>query len=380
MSPCNTRFSLIAATTPASGAFRSAVLFYIDEGGASPNTGNFVPAGAQTITRGGGVQAFVTVGYDLNRTGALTWTGPNEYKMQCRAATLDFTASGTNGKRNSPAAIAESYYPVVSGEHFETGNPFNFKLVDGFTGPYSLIRYEVRRIGLTGSAIATGKAIECPYTFPVSSAGYDHYVRFYADCNDNGTHQANEPYYNSAIFSVQSVKTWTLVTKKTDHSYIVNVTLPHVQAWFDASAAVAMRKDHADDRRACVAFTLTNWGVVPVSPTNAPDPVASFQDADVHSMSTAPVREVTIVSHITAGGGAGGLAWYSHSPPRMILSWWERQVTDIPPVHEFLHALGLEPPNGLNNGNHSTDPTNMMYGAANPASVRLRADQRDTLD
>jgi hypothetical protein len=176
---------------------------------------------------------------------------------------------------------------------------------------------------------------------------------FYLDCNGNGQLDAFESIISSPIFYVQNKKVSTFNTVYS--SELAAPTLNQVSSYYKSAADVALKRDSADDWRACVQFNLGTLG-----PGTGPDPVDLHWWSGNYDDWTEQEHDVTLVEVLE---GAIGFTYTG----KILIDW------DDGPHDTFTHEVGHK--EGL--GHNDTDTRNIMHTDAPSPTTRLTEGEAD---
>jgi hypothetical protein len=127
---------------------------------------------------------------------------------------------------------------------------------------------------------------------------------------------------------------------ETSTAIVPGITLGQVQTAINSSVDYALRKDSADDWRACVELNVSSYATYNPSAAR-PDPINSqvLQQTHIINMNNGTISFVN--QHTFARGCATG--GEDADLRRIIIDWNGKWVDSI--VHEFGHNRGLNHPN-----------------------------------
>jgi len=282
---------------------------------------------------------------------------------------VDITQFPIESKRDVTGALAESYYPVKANEHYETGNPFKFQLdLDSWAEPIDL-RHEMWDTDGFNQQLVDGNGGDFTYTFQSGTeAEGDVLVRFYIDNNGNLDYDSGEPTNNADEFWVQQRKEYVFDVDYS--SKLGTLTLSNVQDGFDNAAAVLLKKNSANDYRACVTFAVNSLTQF-TADENRPDPA---DDADKRALHYDAASDIALVQKIE-----DDVVGYcrNNNLDEIILDWEDPDGVEARDIaHEIGHGVGLH---------HHEDIENVMYGSpiglvGDQYGTQLTASQADTYD
>jgi len=274
-------------------------------------------------------------------------TTPSDYKTvsaECgntvtvNVQVVDITQFAIQSRRDVAGAMAESYYAVKAAEHYETGNLFRFRLrLDNWTEPIDL-RYEMWDTDGFDDQLVDGAGDEFSYTFQSGTESEGKvFVRFYIDTNGNLDYGSGEPKNETAEFWVQACEEYSIDVQYSN--LIGALTKATVQTKFTEAANLLLRKDSANDWRACVKFTVNNFSQF----TATGDDTGDHPDPCTYNSRTQCAKhyneaDVTFLDTLT---GAGGVCWDNDWHKVLIewntTSWLYRAI-----AHEHGHGVGLQ--------------------------------------
>jgi len=198
---------------------------------------------------------------------------------------------------------------------------------------------------------------------------------FFADADNDGTHDPEEAIVESATFIVAPAKTWgftfdvspVLVMNGQEFYGKTNPEITDlVQAEADRSLALARKKDSANDIRAAVAIALTPTTAF-FSGASLPDPVIKDEeDGHYHNM---PDDHIRFVNEYTGGTGVT-LNWAMLGYGKAIIIDWTAHRPST-----YAHELGHYTISTDELLSHHALLTNIMFGEANDSSKELEIDQ-----
>ena len=212
---------------------------------------------------------------------------------------MDLSTLDINSRRTSTPT--ENYYAVKADEHYEIGGTFSFQLdLDDWTEPIDL-KYELWDTDWWNDLFASGTGDTCSYTFASGDDG-DVIIRYYIDTNGDDERDWGEPTHTSEEFWVQECKAFNLDVEYSDKISDSNATIEaNIVAAFANAESRVLRKDSADDYRACVDFTVDSKSEFTADEDTRPDPVDADdeEECELHM----DVCEFTVVETLYNAGG-----------------------------------------------------------------------------
>ena len=311
------------------------ILFDIEGTGATPSKGSFNGEGKVNITIPNSVSTALIykfyVGCDVNNNDILD---VEERQLSLKSTFITFNGLAKAQRVSVPT---ENLYPVKNDEHFEVGGEFKFVIELSNGVDSSRIRYQLWDQDGIDDMLTEGDGNSFDYRFGTGVDEGDVYVRWFCDANDNETLDAGESFLVSEDFYVKQKVIHTFSAQISNS--LLGINLAQVQVRYNTGARLALKKDSANDWRACIAFNVTG-GAVFVSTLSSgarPDPtsgVSPFLDEWKH---WAAHDGLSVIS------GSNGM--YTGIAPlgggfKMILVWPEANANTA--IHEFGHSRGLE--------------------------------------
>ena len=329
--------------------------------GATPATGEFGTDPRPLIHPGwAGSLHMVKAGIDTDGDGFLDG---DEETHSFRIIVIDWDHPSTKilAQRTEPVELEESLFPIKSGEMFEVGSTFRFKLDGLYVGDPSMVRWELWDKDNTDELIDTDRAASFEYSFSSTALELGSTrVRFYIDRDDNEDFDIIfEKQMWSSTFEVVNLNTvnftydisskLTAANKPFEDKTLTEIT-EQVQDAADTSIKWVRVKHSATDYRAAVALNLTPLGTGIFDATVLPDPVAEADEAT--HWSDMPDNHIRFVLVEEEGNGVAEPVGLFSVGDEMIVEWGVQSTTI---VHELGHIL-------LNDRGHESDNKNIMFG------------------
>ena len=231
----------------------------------------------------------------------------------------------------------EEYYPVKADEHYEVTGTFDFRLPIAPRPTPANLRYELWDTDWWNCTLAEGPGASCIYQFQGGEDQGDVRERFYTDWDGDHDFDSGEPKNDSPEFWVNNLYEYHL---DVDYSSLLGTLdrLTDVQPRFTAAANLGLKKDNADDYRACVKFTIDTLARVTfISPRL--DPAPTQDDWDAHF--DAPC-DMTLLQGIYYNPETGerylGVANLGHTD-EIIYDWDDAENETL--IHEIGHGKNL---------------------------------------
>jgi len=247
---------------------------------------------------------------------------------------VDLAALTVNANRTSPPV--ESSFPIKEGEHFEVGGTFRFRIALGSWAEPIGLRYELWDTDGWNDYLAIGPGDECTYTFQSGIAEGDVLIRYFIDNDGDAWHGSGEPKNDSPEFWVQEC---------TEHEFDVDyssklgtLTISTVRDAFNDAAAVLLKKNTADDYRACVKFTVSSLTQFPANDAR-PDPADTYERRLLHYRAPSDIALVQKIED-------GVVGYCRENNMDEIILDWEKELDGVSVAprdiaHEIGHGVEL---------------------------------------
>ncbi len=265
------------------------------------------------------------------------------------------------------------------------GGRFTFQLTGGSIGTTSNIAWQIWDLDGIDDLITAGAGLTAIHTWATGVDEGDVFVRFYCDSNGNGSLDSGELYVDSEEFWVMKSKVHSITTQvstaipspavsrrpgETQAAFNTRV-LPTIQARLTGAQNLILRKDSANDWRACVTFNVASTGFF-IPGAARPDPVTWNTPGEALHY---PFADIVFINSYLGGP----LATAARDWQKIIAQWTGTgaAMMSVALAHEFGHGVGLGNTPPFHVGYVAGD---ILWGTAIVGNNRLQKRDVDNYD